>query len=159
MAATTMPSINSVLEALKRAHPKIKFIKSDEFRWSPEENTVFYVDSDEPLDLYNLLHEVSHAVLKHQNYKTDIELVQKEAEAWHYAESIFSKKFGVSMPSDTVEDEIDTYRDWLHQRSTCPDCSQNGLQIQNDTYECLNCRCRWRVNEARQCGLKRYKLS
>ena len=57
---------------------------------------------------------------------------------------------------DFIEEHLDTYRDWLHARSSCPDCTATGYQTDASTYACPACSHTWRVNEARICQLRRY---
>jgi hypothetical protein len=133
------------------------FVQADEFRWLPEEQTIFY----DPIsaDTASLLHEVAHAVLDHAAYSRDIELIELERQAWQYASEHMAQKYRVAITSDQIEDSLDTYRDWLHARSTCPTCQATGLQAKKNEYKCIACLGRWRVNDARICGLRRYKIT
>lgn len=154
-----MPSTSSLINDIRSKFDSFSFAESDTCRWSPSEQTVYYNLSGEPEDAYILLHEVAHGVLEHQSYDSDIELLQKEVMAWEHAAKVLAPDFNIIIPDDFISGSLDTYRNWLHSRSLCPNCHQNGIQTKNDTYECINCRCRWRVNDARQCQLKRYKIT
>lgn len=157
MAVTTMPSINSILNLLKKTLPDIGLKNSDDFRWSAAEQTIYYPAEAAGLnDIYLLLHEAGHAALGHDDYRRDIQLLRMEREAWDYATDSLAPQLKIKVNDEFIENNLDTYRDWLHERSTCPGCKQNGIQINKNTYQCLNCRCSWRVNDARQCQLKRY---
>jgi hypothetical protein len=68
-------------------------------------------------------------------------------------------RYRVAYDDNLIEDALDTYREWLHARSLCPTCGLTGLQTKTSTYVCMNCRCSWRPNDARQCALRRYKLT
>ncbi len=103
-----------------------------------------------------MLHELGHALLGHTSYKRDIELIVMEREAWEQARSI-GNRFGHPVTDEIIEDALDTYRDWLHRRSLCPNCAMTGIQTDNYTYHCPTCTQSWRVNEARTCQLKRYR--
>jgi hypothetical protein len=149
-----MPSISSIVARLKRDFPHITFIKGDVFRWSPTECAVYYENSH---DTTSLLHEVAHAALKHTSYAYDIELLKMERQAWEFALSSLSKKYSVSIDREYVESMMDSYRDWLHDRSLCPSCQATGVQTRNNEYSCLACQSTWRVNEARLNALRRYK--
>lgn len=150
-----MRSTSSLLHKLKTDNPTIHFVAGDTFLWSPESRTVFYV-SDGPHSKTLLLHEVSHALLGHSEYKRDIELIAMESAAWDKAKEL-AKTYHFPVSDSVAEDHLDTYRDWLHARSTCPDCTATGYQTNRDTYRCPACTSEWRVNEARVCELRRYK--
>jgi hypothetical protein len=156
MDAITMPSISSLAIKLQADFPAFIFAAGDTFRWSPEEKTILYVESSD--DAASLLHELSHALLNHSEYLKDISLIEMERDAWNFAVESLAKKYNVSIEESTVQDSLDTYRDWLHARSTCPTCQATGVQTKKDSYKCLVCGTNWRVNEARLCALRRYKL-
>ncbi len=105
------------------------------------------------------LHELAHAVLGHTGYRLDIELLRREREAWDAVRTTFAPHYEVPYDVDLIEDSLDTYRDWLHARALCPTCNLTGIQTKTNTYSCINCRCSWRPNDARQCALRRYKLT
>ena len=127
----------------------------DTFLWSPQTKTVFYA-SDGPQSKPLLLHEVSHGLLGHHEYKRDVELLAMEAAAWEKAREL-AELYHFPLNENVAEDHLDTYRDWLHARSTCPECTATGYQTGRETYACPACTTEWRVNEARVCGLRRYK--
>lgn len=154
MDATTMPSIPSLLPKLITDYPHLSFTSGDLFSWSPSKQTVFYNESDlENTTL--LLHELSHGLLEHRRYSKDIELLAMEAAAWDKTLEL-AQAYGITLTPDLAEQNLDTYREWMHARSTCPHCEATGYQVKKDTYHCLACSGSWRVNEARLCGLKRY---
>ena len=136
MVATTTVSKN-LLNNLRRDFPDITFAPSEEFRWSPSTNTVFYAGTHSD-DLPLLLHETAHGVLGHTGYVYDIDLVKLERDAWSKAQEL-GERYGVIIDEGTVEDALDTYRDWLHSRSLCPACQQNGAQTAPETYSCVPC--------------------
>lgn len=156
MVVTIMPSTRSLIARLRRDFTNIRFTRGDTFRWSPHERTVYYIDDT---DAPSLIHEIAHAILGHSTYLRDIELIKMERDAWNYAATTLSKKYDTPIDEDTVQDALDTYRNWLHARSVCPDCRAVGLQTDIRTYTCLACRTSWQVNEARTCALRRYTLS
>ncbi len=125
--------------------------------WSPAAQTIFYHPAEQIEDIWNLLHEIAHAELKHTTFELDIELIDHETQAWHHAVSILAPRFDLIVDDEHVQGHLDTYREWMFERSLCPNCGQTGLQTQN-TYRCINCRCLWRANEARLCALKRVRL-
>jgi hypothetical protein len=147
-----MPSTKTLLNKLTTDYPHFHFTESDDSYWDPSARTVFYTVDDPE----QLLHELSHALLGHSGYTRDIELIGMERDAWEKARSL-APSYQVAINDDSVQDHLDTYRDWLHNRSTCPSCKATGRQTTKDTYHCDACGQDWRVNEARMCGLKRYK--
>ena len=155
MGAITMAKIN-YLEVLRASYPAITFIEADDFRWSPDSSTVFIGTLDAPESVYLLLHETGHALAQHTTYTQDINLLKLEREAWNIARTTLAPPLEVTIPEDFIENMLDTYRDWLYARSLCPMCSANGVQENESHYRCLACGTGWRVNDARQCNLRRY---
>lgn len=147
--------MKSLIFQLSADYPAFRFESAEEFRWSADTQTIF-IDSSGRHGEEFTLHELSHAILGHEGYDKDIELIKYERDAWEYARTILSKKYSIAVSEETAEDNLDTYRDWLHARSTCPACHATGLQVQKRIYACVACGATWSVNEARLCGLKRY---
>lgn len=154
MAATTMPSITSLVPRLIADFPTITFTPGERFHWHPETGTISYIEASN--DFASLLHEIGHAALGHVNFKRDIELIEMERDAWHYAVETLAHRYDIQIDPETVEAALDSYRDWLHARSTCPVCQATGLQIKQQTYRCMACRSEWTVNDARQHALRRH---
>lgn len=153
-----MAKTNSLVPKLSVDFPEIHFESSDDFYWSPTSKTVFFGTVRNHMDQLTLLHEVAHAVLNHQHYARDIELLKIEREAWDYVRTNLAPRYEAPYDEDHAETMIDSYRDWLHSRSTCPQCSTSGIQTGDHRYRCLGCSHDWRVNEARRCDLRRYSL-
>lgn len=107
----------------------------------------------------SLLHETAHALLSHTDFTYDINLLKLEREAWTYAKDNLALPYKVEISESTVEQALDSYRDWLHGRSACPDCRQNGIQNSDQSYTCVACGQNWRANDARRCALRRYKTN
>jgi hypothetical protein len=155
MDVIIMPSTNSLINQLKTDYPQFSFKKAARFLWSPTEKTVYYTGSDD--DYSFLLHELSHGLLNHTAYSRDVELLAVERAAWDNAVTLASS-YNLIISDETVESTLDSYRDWLHARSTCPHCKAIGLQIKQHVYSCLACHHTWRVNEARICTLRRFLI-
>lgn len=151
-----MPLTNSLLNQLKKDFPQITFVQGDFFAWSPGDKAVFYTSEDPKADEL-ILHEVSHHLLEHTDYPKDVALLNMETTAWDKARNL-AKDYRVPLLEETIQDHLDTYREWLHSRSTCPECTATGYQTGAKEYSCPACNSRWKVNEARLCGLKRYKI-
>jgi len=164
MDATTTHSMSLLIQKLKAAHPDITFTEADQFLWSPHNQTVYF-NTEAPNAEALLLHELSHALLGHRTYERDVELVSMETAAWEKA-AVYAKENAVhftginlNLSDDVIQDHLDTYREWLHARSTCPECSANGYQTDVLKYTCPACLHSWKVNEARLCALRRYSIT
>lgn len=150
-----MAQISSLLTKIKHDYPQLTFEKAENFSWNYDTATLTYAPQGDPA---YLLHELSHAVLGHRDYLRDIGLLAHERDAWEHARNHLADKYDIPVPEDAAEDALDTYRDWLHARSACPTCSATGVQTKSTTYTCPACMTHWRVNEAKTCALRRYKL-
>ncbi len=133
----------------------LTLIQGEMFGWDHTACAITYNKSIPGAESY-LLHEFGHALKNHSGYKSDVGLVKIERDAWEEAR-IIGKELGISISDDLIESSLDTYRDWLHSRSLCPTCDATGIQSAELKYACASCGATWRVNEARTCGLKRYK--
>ena len=138
MVATTTRSISSLRKKIFETYPQFTFSTNETACWSPRENTVYYSDRPSWYELAVLLHELGHALLDHQGYHQDIELVAMEQSAWLKAESLASE-LKVKLDQSIIDDHLDTYRDWLHARSRCPQCQQAGIQQIDLAYRCVIC--------------------
>lgn len=150
-----MPLTKKLLKKLQVSYPELSFVPGEEFRWLPSTSEIEYT-LDDPLADARLLHEVSHALLGHKTYKRDIELIAIERDAWGYAKTHLGPLFSIIIPVSVIDDDMDTYRDWLHSRSICPSCGANGIQMAQREYKCVACLQKWRVNSAIGCELRRY---
>lgn len=151
-----MPLIQPLLKTVASEFTDIHFKASNSFEWHPSDKTVTYDPADPDFDS-RLLHELSHALLEHRTYERDIDLIAMERDAWQHARIELGSRYSVVIDGDIIHHDMDTYRDWLHGRSTCPHCESSGLQVNKQTYRCVTCLKTWRVNEARTCSLRRYK--
>lgn len=88
--------------------------------------------------LLQLLHEVGHALLGHRSFQTDLERVRMERAAWDQAKTL-CVRYQIPYDEEFVEAELDTYRDWLHQRSVCRACNQVRYQTLDGAYHCPFC--------------------
>ncbi len=163
MDVTIMELITSLLKQLTSAKPAtpsgktISFVQGDGFYWEPKSITVFY-NKSEHCGAQLLLHELGHAQLGHGSYNKDIGLIAMERAAWEQSLQL-GAQYNITISNDLIEEHLDSYRDWLHARSLCPFCNATGLQTAPGAYQCLSCNNTWQVNEARTCGLKRYKAT
>jgi hypothetical protein len=148
--------MEKIVHKLQQLYPSISFVKGDDASWSAEQQMVTYVDSTTGNAVWTTLHEVGHALLHHSSYESDMDLLNKEVEAWRQAKTL-GQKFGIIIDSDHIQQCLDTYRDWLHKRSVCPHCGSNGLEHPKSLYYCLNCQNTWKVGNDRFCRPYRLK--
>ena len=108
------------------------------------------------------LHELGHALCRHEDYIVDIERIRIESEAWERAKTVFLKyremvdegvknddeksgeKWNLAeiLPEwdeDFVQEKLDTYRDWLHTKSHCKKCGLTCYQTESGEYHCPRC--------------------
>jgi NADH dehydrogenase/NADH:ubiquinone oxidoreductase subunit G len=142
----------SILEELQNSLPAVSFMEDTVFCWSPKTASIHFPAQAlaEEEGTWALLHEAGHATLAHQTYATDFELVSMEVAAWEKAKEL-AKTLGITISNDHIQDCLDTYRDWLHKRSTCPTCGSVSLQQSESLYTCHNCPAQWTVTRARLC--------
>ena len=151
--------MKDLLKQLTHDFPELTFRSGTRFSWSPSQQIVYFAPTaTEETGAWSLLHEVGHALLGHTDFANDFELLQMEVAAWSEAVRL-GKRYGYTIEDDHIQDCLDTYRDWLHQRSTCPTCGTVSLQKDSATYHCFNCREEWHVAQNRHCRPYRRKLS
>jgi len=142
--------MEALISQLRQDYPDIVFTQSHVASWSPSTQQVSYNDHKEEVAAWSILHEIGHALLGHASYNSDVELLYKEREAWNEAKRLASK-YHLIIDNDYIEDCLDTYRDWLYKRSTCPTCRRQGLQQSRMQYRCVNCDSGWSVTTQRFC--------
>lgn len=144
--------MQELIGKLRLQYPNLKYKSAPQFSWSPETGEIFYKKGvDDETSQWSLLHETGHALLGHKTYTTDFELLRLEVEAWQKARSV-GQELDITIDEDHIQDCLDTYRDWLHKRSICPNCSTQSLQQGESTnYRCHNCHTTWKVSKNRFC--------
>jgi hypothetical protein len=141
--------MEKLLSELKALLPNVVFEPGEASFWSPARKTVTYTEGGEHAS-WTLLHEAAHALLGHNGYEHDVDLLLLEVAAWQKAKEL-SPEFGINIDDEYVQDCLDTYRDWLHFRSACPACHTVSLQVSPKEYRCHNCRMTWQVSASRFC--------
>lgn len=141
------------IDRIKIDFKSINFEPSEKFRWSPENKIVFYNAGLAHAD-WSLLHEVGHVLCQHQNYTSDIALLKMEVQAWDKARELASK-YEIDIDNEHIEKCLDSYRDWLYRRSSCPKCSQAGIEKTTGLYQCINCGNKWKVTTEKFCRVYR----
>jgi hypothetical protein len=152
MDVTNSLKTTSLLELLSASYPAINYAPGDDFYWHPAEKTVYYPDDqiDSDFGKLQLLHETAHALLKHKDYDFDGQLIKIELAAWQKCQEL-APIYLVAFEERYIQECLDSYRDWLHKRSTCIDCGQISLQIHPFLYKCFNCQASWRVPASPLC--------
>ena len=143
------PADEKFVERLVRDYPEVKFVKNTKrfsYRLKNGVPTVFLGGPQPNFGLLTL-HELGHALLKHKDYKVDVQRVKIECEAWEKAKTVYAKyredaEMAGTMPEwdeDFVQEKLDTYRDWLHVKSRCKKCGLTGYQTEDGKYHCPRC--------------------
>jgi hypothetical protein len=151
----TRSQLNSLLQTLQAEFSQFTFAEGAQFSWSPSSHTIFYVKPPttqlKPTMAAALFHELGHAVLDHQTYLYDIELIRLESAAWHKAKEL-AHIYGHTIDTNHIEDCLDTYRDWLYVRSACKTCLTTSMQPKPHRYLCYNCNATWVVEPLPRCA-------
>ncbi len=161
MDVIIMEKITSLLPKLRANAAKIPhltgltLVPGEVFSWNHSACVITY-DSQDEHAVEHLLHEYGHALLNHADYTRDIQLIAMERDAWDEAQKV-AAHLDVNIEQDIIESDLDSYRDWLHARSVCPNCNATGIQSGRNRYRCLACLQNWRVNDAKSCQLRRWK--
>ena len=139
-----------LLNTLLKQYPGLSFVDDNSFFWSPKDKSVHFSADRlaEAQGQWSLIHELAHGLLEHSTYITDYELLSYEVADWQKALEI-APKYNINIDAEHIEECLDSYRDWLYARSTCPTCHLNSLQIRPDSYKCRNCICKWRASPYR----------
>jgi len=148
--------MEKLVSILKKDYPGLVFTAGTVAHWSPSLRQVTFMPDPTPAAIWALLHELGHALLDHTSYESDVSLLQKEAAAWEKAVEL-GQQYGYPIDDNHIQSCLNTYRDWLHKRSTCPACGRHGVQPSQGRYICLNCQNTWKVTSARFC--RPYRLT
>lgn len=126
----------AMLDRIKSDYPKFRVIPGERFSFRPPKTIVYETDT-ESFELL-LLHELGHALLGHRFFAIDVERLKMEAAAWEKAKEL-AHNYGVAIDEELIQTELDTYRDWLHQKSRCPKCGLTRYQTPDSRYHCPSC--------------------
>lgn len=142
----------ALIDKLKRDYPELVFASGASFCWSPASHQISYIASASgPAGQWALIHETAHAILGHSSFASDFSLLKQEVDAWAKARQL-ATSYQLAIDDDYVEDCLDTYRNWLYRRSSCPHCHCASLQTDAENhYLCHNCNFSWQVSRERFC--------
>lgn len=150
---TTLPS----LRQLRQDFSQFIFSEHQDFHWSAKENCIYYNKKllTETVGLFQLFHEIGHALSGHTSFHSGVQLLKMEVEAWKRAQ-IIADTYGLVISEQQIEQCLDSYRDWLHRRSVCPQCQVIATEVSDCRYRCFNCQQQWKVPDNQQ--LRHYRL-
>ena len=123
------------LAKVRGDYPFLRVVTGKRFSFRPPKTVVYDKNSSNSL---LFLHEVGHALCGRYDFKTEIERLRIEVLAWEKARELCSL-YGIVVDEDLIERELDTYRDWLHQKSRCPRCGLTRFQTPDKTFYCPQC--------------------
>ena len=129
-----MAELDDLVARLARDFPEINFVLGERIKFRPPRTVVVEAGGEPGL----LLHEVGHALSGRFGFRTEIERLRIEVEAWERAR-VLGERYGVDLDEDLVQDELDSYREWLHQKSRCPDCGLTRFQTPDGVWHCPKC--------------------
>ncbi len=123
-----------LIERLRVDYPDIRFVSGKKYSFRPPRTIMIGPEESSLL----LLHELGHALCGHRDFKTNIQRVKLEREAWEKAREL-SSKYGIQFDDEFAENELDTYRDWVEKKSRCPVCGLTRFQSIDGNYHCPRC--------------------
>ena len=124
------------LKQLVRDFSDFRFVFGTKFAFRPLKTVV--IGPQEPFWRLLALHEVGHAVCGHADFRIDVMRLKMETQAWDKAQELASS-YGVEVDEDFIQEQLDSYRDWLHQKSRCPICGLTRFQTLDSQYHCPRC--------------------
>ena len=117
-------------------YPDLTFKIGQRFSFTPPRTIT--LGPKEPFYSLLVLHELGHALCKHNNFITHIRRLAIEREAWDKARDL-PHEFGIEFNEDFAESQLDTYRNWLHSKSKCKKCGLTRYQTDDGRYHCPYC--------------------
>ena len=128
---------SDLIQKLRVDYPDFLFKSGTRFAFRPP-RTIVLGDPNEASYPLLLLHEVGHALCGHRDFKTTPQRVKMEREAWEKARELCDL-YGVEYDEAVVEQELDSYRDWLDKKSRCPVCGLTRFQTTDGKFHCPKC--------------------
>lgn len=114
--------------------PDLRIISGKRFSFRPPRAVVYEEGGSSLL----FLHEVGHALIGMYDFKTEVGRLKIEVMAWEKAKELCDV-YGVDVDEELIEAELDTYREWLHQKSRCPKCGLTRFQTPDGVWHCPQC--------------------
>lgn len=136
--------LSKFITQLSKDFPDFHFTYGKRFSFRPPKTIVVGPEEGENTP-FLVFHELGHALSGKYTYGLGVERLKIESLAWQEGKKAYdackaSKKYS-TLPAwneDFVEDNLDTYRNWLHSKSKCPTC---GLTMYENTdgWHCPYC--------------------
>lgn len=126
------------LAKIKTDFPSLNFVSGKKFAFKPPRTVVFSSLDESEDSVLLLLHEIGHYLTGRYDFKTEIERLKIEVLAWEKARELCAK-YNVEINEGLIQNELDTYRDWLHQKSRCPSCGLTRFQTSDGKFHCPRC--------------------
>ena len=124
------------LSAVKESYPDFTFRPGHKFLFRPPKS-IRYLESDENFRML-LLHELAHALLHHFSFDRSLERLQIERDAWAKTRELCTLH-SVPFDEELAEAELNTYRDWVHQKTLCKHCGLSCLEVSSESLYCPFC--------------------
>lgn len=124
-----------LIDCLEQDYPELRFREGKKFLFRPPKTIV--LGSEKPFDLL-LLHEVGHYLCGHVSFNTEPERLRCECEAWEKARELCDR-YNVEYDEEIVQQELDSYRNWLDKKSRCPSCGLTRFQTPDGAFHCPRC--------------------
>jgi hypothetical protein len=123
-----------LLNRIKSDYKEFIFREGRKYAFRPPKTIIIGPEDDS----LSLLHELGHALLKHRSFDTDAKRLRMEREAWEKAREL-AAFYNVPFDEELMENELDSYRDWLDHKSRCPKCKLTRYQTPDGVYHCPKC--------------------
>lgn len=134
--------VATVLAKVRGDYLDLKFVSGRKFAFRPPRTIVIPFASLETIedarDVQLLFHEIGHAIMGHRDFKTEVGRLKMEVEAWEKAREL-AERYGVEFDEELALTELDSYREWLHQKSRCPRCGLTRFQTPDSLWHCPRC--------------------
>ena len=135
-----MENYNLLIDQITKDFPDFHFKHGKRFSYRYPKT--IYLGPPQPFFALQTLHELAHALCKHKDYTNLVSRLKIEREAWERARELY-KAYGKLSPvpwdEDFVESSLDTYRDWLHQKTLCKTCGLTRFQTDDGALHCPHC--------------------
>ena len=120
----------------------------EEYYYDSLSDTVFYIKKEiySVLGYSSFLHEASHAILGHINYKSELELLATETRAWELAIKI-AHTFDIKIPEKLISSSLESYESFALNRGLCPTCNRFIISSMSQ-YQCLFCNTKWSCSQS-----------
>ena len=125
-----------LLSLLKESYKDLTFKEGPRFLFRPKK-TIFYIEANENFR-FLLLHELAHALLGHFSFDRSLERLEIERDAWEKTREL-CELHEVPFDDNLAEAELNTYRDWVHQKTLCKACGLTCLEISSESLYCPFC--------------------